>query len=276
MPADNLPFSRRHGFGLEEPQISVRYEAPSELRFAVLALARRGGLSDGTLLNLLTQVLLVPPKGNWSPSYIEEEVNGLFRAAGWPSVYDCTESIYLSLMSLHEMQWTDPPAHEWFERELNVFFRQRGIGWQMAGGRVEFRGPQPLEAEISAATGMLKATSRPTAARELAESRLALSRRPNPDVTGAIQHALASLECLARDVVGDPRATLGDLIKRNPDLFPKPLDEAMHKLWGYASEFARHLREGRDPDLSEAIFIVGLAASVASFLLEREQPGLSA
>ena len=56
-----------------------------------------------------------------------------------------------------------------------------------------------------------------------------LSRRPNPDITGAIQHAMAALECIARTVCGDGSSTLGALLKRNPDLIPKPLNEAVEK-----------------------------------------------
>ncbi|WP_336470392.1 AbiJ-NTD4 domain-containing protein [Sinorhizobium meliloti] len=267
---DDQPFSRRHNLTTEEPGITVRYEAPRSLRYALAALGRRGGLSDSDLLEVLTQVLLVAPQGNWSPSYIEQEVNQLLYDAPWPSVYDCAESLYLRLKRLHEREWTDPPAHEWFEAELNVYFRREGIGWQMESGHIEFRGPKPLEDDIAEATRRLDETARATSSRELEESRKDLSRRPEPDVTGAIQHALAAVECLVRDLAGDPKATLGDLIKRNPGLFPKPLDEAIHKLWGFASEFARHIREGRTPSLGEAVLVVGLASSVIAYLLERE------
>lgn len=269
--SSSLPFSRRFGFEPEEPEITIRNDAPADLRFALVALAKRGGLHVDQLLGLFTQTLLVAPEGNWSPSYIEQEVKRLIQSAPWPLVYNCAEEIYLELKRRFEFTATDPAPHLRFETELNSFLRQKGIGWQLSGGHIEFRGPPPLEAEVLRATDALTATSRRTAANELAQSRNALSRRPDPDVTGAIQHALASLECLSRDIVGDPRVTFGDLIKRNPTLFPKPLDEAMNKLWGYASEFARHLREGRDPTLPEAILIVGLAASVESFLLERER-----
>jgi len=40
-----------------------------------------------------------------------------------------------------------------------------------------------------------------------------LSRRPQPDLTGALQHALAALECLARDVTGENKPTLGQLMR---------------------------------------------------------------
>jgi len=270
MASDNQPFSRRHNLSLEEPEVTVRYEAPRSLRYAIAALGRRGGLSEQALLDLFTQVLLVAPKGNWSPSYIEEEVNELLYDAPWQSVYDCAEALYLRLERLHDREWTDPPAHQFFQRELNAFFRREGIGWQMEDGHIEFRGPESLENDIADATHRLEETGRTTSAQELEESRKDLSRRPKPDVTGAIQHALAAVECLVRDLSGDPKATLGDLIKRNPNLFPKPLDEGIHKLWGFSSEFARHIREGRTPSSAEAVLVVGLASSVIAYLLERD------
>jgi hypothetical protein len=264
------PFSKRHNLGAAEPPISIRYEAPRSLRFSLIALGRRGGLSHDQLLDLFTQVLLVAPEGNWSPAYIEKEVTEVLYRADWPSVYDCAEALYLRLQRLHDQIWTDPPAHEWYEKELNAFFIREGIGWKMEGGAIHFRGPHSLEGAIELALGELQETGRTTALRELQESRNDLSRRPDPDVTGAIQHALAAVECLLRDIVGDPRPTLGDLIKKNPHLFPKPLDDAMHKLWGFASEFARHLREGRSPSIPEAILVVGIASSIIAYLLEFE------
>ena len=43
-------------------------------------------------------------------------------------------------------------------------------------------------------------------------------------------------------------------------MVPRPLDESLSRLWGYASEMARHIREGRTPNRSEA----ELAVTVAS------------
>jgi hypothetical protein len=99
-----------------------------------------------------------------------------------------------------------------------------------------------------------------------------LSKRPTPDITGAIQHAMAALECVARDVTGDQNATLGELIKQNPGLLPKPLDTGVEKIWGYASDQARHVREGKTPDIREAELVVGLAGSLATYLVKKFTP----
>ena len=70
-----------------------------------------------------------------------------------------------------------------------------------------------------------------------------LSKKPNADLTGAIQHSLAGLECVVKEVVNDPKSTLGKLINDNPYFVPKPLDTAIEKMWGYTSNMGRHVRE---------------------------------
>ena len=105
-----------------------------------------------------------------------------------------------------------------------------------------------------------------TAAQEIHEALQDLSRRPRPDITGSVQHALAALECVARDVADDSKATLGAIIKKYPGLLPPPLDAAVDKLWGFASEHGRHLREGREPAREEAELAVHVAAAVATYL----------
>jgi hypothetical protein len=113
----------------------------------------------------------------------------------------------------------------------------------------------------------LEQANKPTAAIELREGNADLSRQP-PDFTGAVQHSLAALECVAREHCGD-NATFGKLLERYPDLFPKPLDKGMEKVWGFASEMGRHLREGRTPRVEEAELLVGLATACCTYLARR-------
>ena len=116
---------------------------------------------------------------------------------------------------------------------------------------------------------MLETAKLPTVKNEIKEALTDLSRRPNPDITGAIQHSLASLECVCRVVSGDPKATLGDLIRRNPDIIPRPLDQAIEKIWGYASEQGRHLKEGKIPAYEEAELIVEITIAISIYLGKR-------
>jgi hypothetical protein len=81
---------------------------------------------------------------------------------------------------------------------------------------------------------------------------------------------MGALEGVLRDVTGtEGKKTLGDIIKQNPDLFPKPLDMAIDKVWGYASNEARHVSEGHDPERVEAELVVGLAAVLISYINQK-------
>jgi hypothetical protein len=124
---------------------------------------------------------------------------------------------------------------------------------------------------VKGATAALKASERPTAAKHLHEALEDLSRRPEADLPGAVYHAMGSLECVARDVSGDEKATLGEILKRYPGFLPKPLDEALSKIWGYASNEARHVLEGRETNREEAELLVGLSAALSTYL-DHKQP----
>jgi hypothetical protein len=82
----------------------------------------------------------------------------------------------------------------------------------------------------------------------------ALSRRPKPDARGAIVRVVGALEALAKDLKGEPNATLGQLVRLLG--LPPPLDEAAARLWGYASDQARHVTEGVEPKERHARFVV--------------------
>lgn len=80
---------------------------------------------------------------------------------------------------------------------------------------------------------------------------------------------MGALECVARDIVNDPKATLGEILKAYPGLIPAPLDKALGQVWDYASEFARHVREGREVSREEAELVVGLAGTICTYLARK-------
>jgi hypothetical protein len=141
------------------------------------------------------------------------------------------------------------------------------IGWAMKQGKIVVRGSEAFSAVPKKAIEALEEAGRQTAAREIHEAIQDLSRRPHPDVTGSIQHAMTALECVARDITGQQK-TLGKLIADHRDKLnlPRPLDEALEKMWGYASETGRHLIEGRDPRFEDAELVVTVAAAVSIYL----------
>ena len=262
---DDLPFSQRHGFTSTPPANLLRQTAPEQLRLAVVHFAAEAGYRPSQLRDRVLDVLCVPPDADlWrNDDNILKEVQGHLARAEWYEIYDVIESLHREMLR----RGLDDSAAI-FERKINRVLEKNGIAWKVANGAVEARGPETFESVIKNATDSLKDSGLTTAGRELHEALLDLSRRPAADLTGAIQHSAAALECVARYVTGDSRATLGQILTKFPDILPPPLPDAMSKVWGYASERARHMREGAQPTQAEAELMVGLTAAVANYLVQ--------
>jgi phage regulator Rha-like protein len=104
---------------------------------------------------------------------------------------------------------------------------------------------------------------------EIQEALKDLNRKSQPDLTGAIQHATAAVECVLRCLTGNENATLGQILQKQKGLIPAPLDVSVEKAWGFASNKARHVKAGQKIDFSEAEFVVTQFVSVANFLAKK-------
>jgi hypothetical protein len=262
------PFSKRNRNSSGAKEITVREDAPENLRYAVLQTAIDLKWTPTTLRAILCRVLRVPPDPNsqkeypngWGDPNVWEEVQALMYGCDWFKVYDIIEALHAQLAKNDQMSWGKTHAVQ-FTETLNDFFTEEGIGWQIGNGQVVARGTEAFETVVTEATSALEISQRPTAAGHLHDALEALSRRPKPNLSGAAYHAMGSLECVARDLTGDSKATLGEILKRHPGLLPRPLDTALSQVWGYASEVARHVREGREISREEAELLVGLSAT---------------
>ena len=185
--------------------------------------------------------------------------------ARWYKVYDIAEALHRKLVTNGTRD--SQPGDE-FERRLNGFLLENGIGWELRDGQITHRGSEAFGKSAHEVPIRLEESGFQRAANEMREALGDISRRPQPDITGAIQHAMAALEATAREVTGQPNPTLGKLV---PMLgLPAPLDQAVHKLWGYASDRGRHVREQQDGlDHAEAELIVTVAGSLCGFLTQR-------
>jgi hypothetical protein len=253
-------FSHRQGLARPDADIGIRNDAPDALRAAILQIAYECGLRPSDVRTLLCRLLRrAPDSQNWSEyPNIDHEVQGLIAACEWFEVYDLVER----LSARAEQHGQD------FAGEINRYFRVAGVGWQVVANRVEMRGTEVFEAAVREGQATLRAQGRATAATELHEALSDLSRRPQPEITGAIQHALAALECVARDVAHS-KDTLGHLVQRHPGLFPPPIDSIVEKAWGYTSNHGRHLIEGRSPAFEEAELMVGLSGVLCRYLARK-------
>lgn len=257
------PFSERHGYETPAPPITAREDAPDGLRSYLVDTAYRAGYTAEQAREVVCAVLYVPKDPSaWSHDRIDSEVRGKLEECAWFRVYDVVEAL-CAPTTKSRVPAASPGK---FSQDMNRYFAENGIGWQIIDGEVVVRGEQPYELTLRDAHASLEAAGYETARNELREAIRDLSRRPNPDVTGAIQHAGAAMECVARDVAGDRNAAFGDIAKRRPELLPKPLDVAVEKAWGYTSNRARHIQEGDKPSLREAKLVVGICAVICQYL----------
>jgi len=270
------PFSKRNRYSGDAKEITIWEDAPQNLRYAVLQTTIDLDWTPTALRAILCRVLRVPPDPNnrkeypnvWGDPNVWEEVQALMYGCDWFKVYDIIEALHAQLAKNDGMSWGKTHAVQ-FTETLNDFFIEEGIGWQLVNGQIVTRGTEAFETVVTEATSALATSQRPTAAKHLHEALQGLSRRPEADLPGAAYHAMGSLECVARDLTGDPKATLGDILKLYPRLLPKPLDEALSKVWGYASNQARHVVEGREISREEAELLVGLSATLSTYLLRK-------
>ena len=259
-------FSERQGYRPPAVQITVREDAPSELRGAIPLIAEGAGMRPSAMRRVICGVLLVPPDpSNWSEyPNIRHEVDRLMDRAPWHKVYDIAEALYAEVAA--HRAWDSGPADE-FERRLNGFLVENGIGWELRNSQITHRGSETFARSTNEVPDRLEESGFQRAGNEMREALRDISRRPEPDITGAIQHAMAALEATAREVAGQPNPTLGKLV---PVLgLPAPLDQAIHKLWGYASDRCRHIREGQTVEHTEAELIVTVAGALCAFLAHR-------
>ncbi|KLD72221.1 AbiJ-NTD4 domain-containing protein [Xanthomonas pisi] len=195
-------FSTRHVLSRPDAEITIRQDAPSEVRDALTTIAYRYEFRPSALCEVLCGIRYrAPDEANWSEfPNIDEEVRGLLAECEWFEVYDFVEAI----ASRH------PGASVSFADEVNRYFRVAGVGWQLVDGRLEMRGAEVFEED-----------------------------------------------------------TLGDLIRRNPDLFSKPVDKIVDKAWGYTSNFGRHLHDEKPPEFEEAELMVGISGVLCRYLARR-------
>ena len=270
-------FSARHGYGPPAAKITVHEDAPPDLRGAIPLIAEDVGMLPSNMRSVICRVLLKQPdRDNWSEyPNIWGEVYWLMEEAPWYKVYDIAEAIYAELCrSVYSDFNANFPGTEGasesankFGQRLNDFFVQQGIGWRLSDGQIIRRGSEAFVRSTREIPDRLDEFGHKNAATELREASRAISRRPSPNVTGAMHHAMAALEATAREITGKPNPTLGALVRLLE--LPQPLDHAVRKLWGYTSDRARHVRENQNVHPSEAELIVAVSGSLCDFLIKR-------
>jgi hypothetical protein len=245
-------FSRRYGFRAP-PVLAERNSAPKRLREALLAIFQRNGYSPEDIGEWICHLTRKIPEEQLGAEPTWYVVSLMMNNLDWYTVFDLIEKVCPGEIRFAPL-----------EEDINACFEDHGIPWKIANGAIEERGDDTHEDLLRSAIAVLGTTGRPTAAAEMKEAIVALSGRPDPDVRGAVSRAIGAVEALVRDLSGDSRSTLGQLTRRLS--LPTPLEQAITKLWGYASDQARHVKEGQVIKLEHAYLVVNICAALASFL----------
>src|SRR5271157_2321968 len=214
---EERPFSVRSGIN-PEPHPTPE-AAPEELRYFLLKHLKEEyrdspfGAAEIIAEFLRSPGLSRPFRNPYDPSTWERLYKIILEFEWW-KVYDFIEFIYNTSAV--------PGKHEFILR-LNNLFSEQNICYRInREGKIIYSGSETFTTTVERAESALEATGRLTAKNEIHKALEDLSKRPTPDLTGAVQHAMAALECVARDVCGESSETLGAIIKKHPDKFPPP------------------------------------------------------
>jgi hypothetical protein len=246
-----VPFSSRHGHEASSP---VRDDAPSGFRRAVYTALPIAPLSWDTIREIACQVLDVWP-GSGAPW---DEIEEIVKSCKWYKLFDIIEAVCSRLGRV------SASAGQAFAREINEALQQKNLGWQLVSGQFVVRGDEAFEKSVGAAVSELNET-RPTAANHIRSAVSALSARPKPNTSGAVAHATSSVECVLSDIK-DETMTLGKYLDRFQNLFHPALRKSLDGIYGYASDTARHGKEGVEPTFEEAQFAVTVCAAACTLL----------
>jgi hypothetical protein len=273
-------FSHREGYS-EPIKIKYRDEIPVELRLPIAEILERD--NNTRFLNERADAVLnpygidaVPVLRGRMPAPRDKDQNDsdavafrrmLFGCA-WFQVYDIIEDVHAQLV-FYEEEFASPDEEPraWpMQQRLNEYFIHAGIGWKMVDGKIVSRQEDVTDTAIETAEAQLEKSGRITAAQHIKCSLHALSERPKPNTSGAVAHATNAVECVLNDITGKS-LTLGKYLDQHSRIFHPALKKALDGVYGFASDAgARHGKEGVEPAIDEAYFVVITCAATCTLL----------
>jgi hypothetical protein len=241
----------------------VHDDSPIGFRHAVVGALKTEIISSEKIVGVVQRGTTLPrPSGHNT----DMALMAMIEKCEWWRVYDVAEAGHAAI---HAEPYFGPDKAKAYERTINEACRANSLGWRMEAGIFAVVASTAQHDSAARAIEDLDAAQLKTSASELREAHRDLSRRPRPDISGGMQHAGAAIECLAREISGDTKLTLGDIIKKRDDLFPGAYRKLADGLWGIVSNQGRHIKEEGEPTLEEALFVVGSITNLAAYLLAR-------
>jgi hypothetical protein len=183
-----------------------------------------------------------------------------FYKAQWWEVYNFIEFLF------------GLPAAGNFIRRVSFFLEREKSAYRVVNAQlVPISDPIEVRAVIDAAS----VGSAFSGAKQHLQSAISLfSKKPEPDYRNSIKEAISAVESVARVVTKNPKATLGEALKKIDEkmaLHPA-LRDAMNKLYGYTSDEGgiRHaMLEQSRIDEAEAKFMIVTCSAFVNFCVQR-------
>ncbi|MBN2185945.1 MAG: hypothetical protein JW732_00615 [Dehalococcoidia bacterium] len=160
--------------------------------------------------------------------------------------------------------------------EINTLLREERLGFDLRDGKVEKIGSAFIDTRAKEARYLLKEPEFEGADKHFEKALKALNTRPNPDVENCVKDAISAIESVGRIIVDDDKALLSKIIKdmANNGLIPKPLDEAIQKIYAYRGDqpgVAHGLVGTSKVTIDEAEFVLAISAATIIYLVKKRQ-----
>lgn len=209
--------------------------------------------------------------GTLEPALVED---WFMERASWTEVYDAVEFVADYGAALDR----GSPVGEALSAAASrcaLILREERAAWGFVGTKLA---PLGTEAERVAVEAALE-TAPEAVAQSIEKALQALSHRTNPDIAGAVTHAVSAVESAGKHALGDKKYQGGTFGSFRQTLKARGGNEraidGMDKLVSAAHEFARHgLKVGATHEKSEALgrFYVVTCAAFATYILDELRP----
>lgn len=115
----------------------------------------------------------------------------------------------------------------------------------------------------------------PRVSQHLRQAMDLLADRQHADYRNSIKESISAVECLCSTVTGNPKATLGEALKKIHELHPA-LSGAFSKLYGYtsAADGIRHalMEDSKPLDKDDAMFMLVACSAFTTYLMAKAPP----
>lgn len=195
-----------------------------------------------------------------------EEILGRIRAyffvADWDEVYDFIEFVAINYDYGYITQQFISACNLMLKREVSAY---RFVGTQIAKITSEEE-IGAIEEALSNLAPLKPINTHLTTALNL------LSDRKSPDYRNSIKESISAVETMSRLITGDPKATLGEAIKKikaKVELHPA-LEQAFNNLYGYTSDKdgVRHsLMKDANLKFEDAKYMLVTCSAFISYLI---------